>query len=133
MKKLINMLFAGKSINTSKGELTFDKDGVCMLEDEIADAFKNINGFVVEGDAENNDNTDDEKDYDQTVNVPENILNAADDGENNSENETEGEEVDLDSLSVLSLKKYAKEHGIDITGLTTREPILKTIKEATRK
>lgn len=156
MKKLINMLFAGKSINTSRGELTFDKDGACVLEDEVADAFKNVKGFVVENDAENNDNGANEKDSDQTVNTLEDNSNAADGVEDNSENETDAEDdediteadgseddntdaedtaddVNLDSLSVPSLKKYAKDNGIDITGLTTKEPILKTIKEAIQK
>lgn len=165
MKKLINMLFAGKSINTSKGELTFDKDGACVLEDEVADAFKNVKGFVVENDAENNDNADDEKGSDDTVTTPENNSNAADgdkeDSADGSENETDAEDddtdtdeddtetpddkddesdaddaaddINLDSLSVPSLKKYAKDNGIDITGLTTKEPILKAIKEAVQK
>ena len=135
MKKLINMLFAGKSINTSKGELTFDKDGACMLEDEVADAFKNIKGFVVENDTENNDKVDDGKSYDKTVNTAENNGNAPDgdkeDPEGGSTDENDG--VNLDSLSVLSLKKYAKEQGIDITGLSTKETILKAIKEVEQK
>lgn len=136
MKRLINMLFSGKSINTSKGKLTFDKDGACVLEDEVADAFKGIKGFIVENDAENNDNTNDEKDSDQTVIPPENDSNAADGDNEDSENETDGgtdDEVNLNSLSVPSLKKYAKDNGIDITGLTTKEPILKAIKEAIQK
>ena len=160
MKKLINMLFAGKSINTSRGKLTFDKDGACVLEDEVADAFKDVKGFVVENDAENNDNTNDEKDSDHTVITPENDSNAADgdneDSTDDSENETDAEDdenntneddteddntdaedtdddVILDSLSVPSLKKFAKDNGIDITGLTTKEPILKAIKEAIQK
>jgi len=165
MKKLINMLFAGKSINTSKGKLTFDKDGACVLEDEVADAFKDVKGFVVENDSENNDNTNDEKNSDQTVITPENDSNAADgdkeDSTDDSENETDAEDdddntneddtetdgseddntdaedtaddVNLDSLSVPSLKKFAKDNGIDITGLTTKEPILKAIKEAIQK
>ena len=146
MKKLINMLFAGKSINTSKGELTFDKDGACMLEDEVADAFKNVKGFVVENDAENNDKADDEKDSDKNVDAPENNSNTADtdkeDSVNSSENETDAENeddvdedsiednksIDFNSLTVPSLKKYAKDNGIDIAGLEKKEHIIKAIK-----
>ena len=126
MKKLINMLFAGKSVNTSKGELTFDKDGACVLEDDVADAFKNVKGFVVENDAENNDKTNDEKSSEQTASTPENDAKAAD-------GDDENEDINLDSLSVPSLKKYAKEHEIDITGLNTKEPIQKAIKETLQK
>ena len=154
MKKLINLLLAGKSINTSEGVLTFDDNGVCVLEDETADAFKNVRGFVVENDAENNDSTGDEKDPDKAENPSENDPNTLEgdtddstdettddenkntDDENKNtddENKNTDEEVDLNSLSVPSLKKYAKEQGIDITGLTTKEPLIKAIKEAIQK
>ena len=133
MKKLINMLFAGKSINTSKGKLTFDKDGACVLEDEVADAFKDVKGFIIE----NNDNDHDEENSDKTVNAAENSSNATGGIEGDFEDKTDTESitggVDLDSLSVPSLKKYAKDNGIDIAGLTTKEPILKVIKGAIQK
>lgn len=134
MKKLINTLFAGKSIATSKGTLEFDKEGACMLEDEVADTFKNIKGFVVENDSKNNDNSGDDKDLDKSLNAPENTSNASEDGkENTEENSVNDDKVDLESLSVLSLKKYAKERGIDITGMTTKESILKVIKDADQR
>ena len=123
------MLFAGKSITTSKGELTFDKDGACMVEDETADAFKDIRGFAVENDSENNNKTDNvegDKISGDDVNTPETDSSLTEDAD-------EDKNIDLDALSVPSLKKYAKEHEIDITGLNTKEPILKAIKEAIQK
>lgn len=131
MKKLINLLFAGKSVNTSEGKLTFDDKGICILEDEVADVFKNVKGFVVENDAENNDDIDDEKDSDKIENTSEN--NDNDDKKDLEDVDDTSDDIDLNSLSVPSLKKYAKEQGIDINGLTTKEPLIKAIKEATQK
>lgn len=128
MKKLINTVFSGRTINTSKGKLTFDEKGVCLLEDEVADAFKDITGFAVENDVEILKTPDDDKDPDNTSKLPENSTNAS-----NNDDKDEDENINLDSLPVPSLKKYAKEHGVDINGLTTKEPILKAIKEALKK
>ena len=37
-------------------------------------------------------------------------------------------ESELDSMNVAQLKKYAKEHGIDLGGETKKEPILAIIR-----
>ena len=125
MKKLINLLFAGKSVNTSEGIITFDDKGVSVLEDEIADAFKNVKGFAVENDAENNDDNDDEKDSDKEENPSENNDNASEDDEDDS---VEDDSIDFKSLTVPALKKYARENGIDITGLEKKDQIIEAIK-----
>lgn len=42
----------------------------------------------------------------------------------------EAAEPELDSLNVAQLKKYAKDHGIDLGEATKKEPILELIKAA---
>lgn len=39
--------------------------------------------------------------------------------------------VELDAMNVPQLKKYAKEHGIDLCGATQKELILNVIRAAT--
>ena len=41
-----------------------------------------------------------------------------------------GETPDFASLTVAELTEYAKNHGIDISGVTIKADIIKTIKEA---
>lgn len=124
MKKLINVSLAGKSIYTSKGIIKFDSNGVSMLEDEVADAFKSVRGFTVENDAESNEKDKSDKDSKGEEKGAENDSSAA-----KNDDKTNKVDIDLSALTVPALKKYAKEHGIDVTGLNTKEQLLKAIQK----
>ena len=120
-------MFAGMHVATSKGILGFDDEGTCVVEDDVADSLSVVAGYeVVEDDSQNSDdnNTDDDADKD-----PEDEGTTAGnepDGANETEEDKE-DEVDLKSLTVPALKKYAKDHNIDITGLNTKDQLLKAL------
>lgn len=154
MKKLINLSFSGKSIATSKGILNFDKDGACLLEDDIADSFAGIKGFAIETGSGNNEDNSGEKEPEKSEDIPENNFNTAENDENidseediqkskSTEEDDKNEEsdagaskdadedkkpIDFKSLTVPALKKYAKDNGINITGLEKKSQIIEAIK-----
>ena len=140
MKKLINKMFAGMRVATSKGILGFDDEGTCVVEDDVADSLGAVAGYeVVEEDSQNgntdntNEDTDEDTDEDSEDEDTADNTNedsATDETEDDSSEGTDEDsedEIDLKSLTVPALKKYAKDHGIDITGLSTKDQLLKAI------
>ena len=152
--KLSNTTYAGKTLVTAFGNITFDKDGNANVSDEAVEALTKLPGFTTDYTTPAEDDTDKgDEDGGETHGENDKTLTDGDSGavehaeggqqkntqgdENDTQNgdengkndeETPGDEAlteeQLKKLQVPSLKKLCKDKGLDITGITTKQPLI---------
>lgn len=148
--KLSNTKYAGKTLVTAFGNIAFDKDGNANVSDEAVEALTKLPGFTTdyttpadtdidpdrdEGDkATSKDGSDDvghagDDDQEKTQGEGDTTQNGDESGENDGENPGDEAvealtEEQLKKLQVPSLKKLCKDKGLDITGITTKQPLI---------
>lgn len=122
MSKVINLSMKNRKMVTSFGKFEFDSDGVVDIPEEHVQSILEIPGFdPVEG-----IKIPDQK----TTETPAVEVSSAEvetdqeDDESTPENDLAEE---LDKLTVPQLKKYAKDHGVDIMGATKKDEIIPLI------
>lgn len=141
--KLSNIKYAGKTLVTAFGDITFDNDGNANVSDEAVEALTKLPGFTTdyttpdegdggeapgEGDSGDGEHTEDgEQENTQGDNDP--TENGDESGENGDENPGDEAvealtEEQLKKLQVPSLKKLCKDKGLDITGINTKQPLI---------
>lgn len=122
MSRIVNLRMKGKQLVTSFGILQFDSDGVVDLPDEQAASFLQMRGFEL---AEESKNSGLESSENLSLgNNPADEENKQDDAENALDDD---ETFDFDKLTVPQLKKYAKDHGIDLMGANRKDEIIPLI------
>lgn len=156
--KLSNKQYAGKTLVTSFGNLTFDGNGDTNAPDEAVEALVQLPGFSTDhtdpadndldttftansGDVEHAENEGHEitqEGGETTQNGNEGTEGGEEPGEKEDAGDegaedgqpSEGEkpdeltEAELKKMQVPSLKKLCKDRGIDITGITTKQPLI---------
>ncbi|MCM1216804.1 MAG: SAP domain-containing protein [Lachnospiraceae bacterium] len=150
--KLSNTKYAGKTLVTAFGKITFDKDGNANVSDEAVEALTKLPGFTTdyttpadtdidpdkgagepgEGTSEG-DSGDGEHAEDDGQDEPQGEADTTQNGDESSENGGEKDddeavealiEEQLKKLPVPSLKKLCKERGLDITGINNKQPLI---------
>lgn len=113
MSKISHRLLRNKKVSTTKGMVQFDENGIAEVTEEVAAVLVTLPGYtLIDGeDAEIDEGTvtDDTSDTEE---------------ENDAKNAIEDE---LAGLNVPQLRKYAKEHGIDLMGAAKRDEIMAII------
>lgn len=122
MSKVINLSMKNRKMVTSFGKFEFDSNGVVDIPEDYVQSILEIPGFdPVEG-----IKIPDQK----TTKTPAVEVSSAEvetdqeDDESTPENDLAEE---LDKLTVPQLKKYAKDHGVDIMGATKKDEIIPLI------
>lgn len=122
MSKVINLSMKNRKMVTSFGQFEFDSEGVVDIPEDHVQSILDIPGFnPVEG----------IKIPDQeTTKIP-SVETSSAEVETDQEIDESTEETDLaeklDKLTVPQLKKYAKDHDIDIMGATKKDEIIPLI------
>lgn len=149
-----NNYLKGRTVTASFGTVEFNPEGIAEVSDEVADILFSLKGYEhLEGE-DFDSKTDETQGLENTQESEENAQetasdnatddNSADDkasedesedaeGESESEGEASEDKVLDESLlkmNVPQLKKYAKDHGIDIMGATKKDEILTIIASA---
>lgn len=133
MKVLMNLRLARRSVQTRFGIISFGPNGQSEVEDNVADALSALNGYSVIESETTNQQSD-------TKNTEEPAVEGKQDKEP-EDKETISEEVsggskcevetltrdELDNRTVPAIKKYAKDHSVDIEGLTKKAELLDAI------
>jgi hypothetical protein len=140
MKTICNPKFAGRTVQTPFGIVKYDAEGKVEVTEEYADILLQREGFLLVGEesdqklSENNETTDDE----EVVTTDEE--NSEDNQESDSEDDESDEETsdvggtleniteeELKAMNVMSLKKMAKDAGIDVSHLTKKDQLIDAI------
>lgn len=107
MSKIINERYKGKNLVTSFGILQFDMDGIAEVEEEFVGKLLELKGFSLA-----QEDTQEKEDTTQKIEP------------SNPEAEKKEEKPDFDKLTVPQLKKYAREHGIDLKDANKKVEII---------
>lgn len=125
MSKVMNWMLKGKKLTSSFGDFEFDENGIAEMDEEQAARLTQLGGYSLVVDEEPVQET---TENDAPVNeIPEMETSSTEEetAQETDENApAEEEEVDFASLNVPQLKKYAKEHDIDLNGATKKNEII---------
>lgn len=134
MSKIENSQLKNKNLTSAFGTFSFDKDGIADIDnEEFFRELLTMKGFFpVDPDDENGQNSDQ-----NPVKIPNttsisNPEETPQENENSDDTKDEDEEVDLNRLTVPQLKKYAKEHGVDLTDVAKKDEIISIILGASK-
>ena len=133
MSKIENTQLKNKNLISAFGTFSFDKDGIADIDNEefFKELLKMKGFFPVDfSNAENGQKPDQipEETSDATSSL--NTEEVSQETENSDV--TEDEDVDLDKLTVPQLKKYAKEHNVDLMDAAKKDEIISIILGATK-
>lgn len=128
MSKIENTRLKNKNLISAFGTFSFNKDGIADIDNEefFKELLKMKGFFPVDfSNAENGQKPDQipEETSDSTSSL--NTEEVSQETENSDV--TEDEDVDLDKLTVPQLKKYAKEHDVDLMDATKKDEIISII------
>lgn len=133
MSKIENTRLKNKNLISAFGTFSFNKDGIADIDNEefFKELLKMKGFFPVDfSNAENGqkpdqipEETSDATSYLNTEEVSQETENS---------DAIEDEDVDLDKLTVPQLKKYAKEHDVDLMDATKKDEIISIILGATK-
>lgn len=136
MGKVKNWRMRNKSSVTSFGKITFDEEGITAVPDELTEEFLGMAGFEPVEDGQNSGqkptketevvNPSEDKETDQKSD--ESIKD--DKTQEESKDEAEKEAVDFEKMTVLQLKKYAKDNGIDLGDATKKDEIISVLESS---
>lgn len=127
-----------QNLVSAYGKVTFDENGLAVVDDALGENLSKLHGYHIIGEENSSDDTEftqEEEIVQEEVTSEESIPETKEDSveqeddsetEETEETEEDGSE-DLSTLNVPQLKKYAKDHGIDVTGLTKRQELLDKI------
>ena len=129
MSKIMNLRMKGKRLVTAFGLIQFDSNGVVDLPEEQAEEFLKMKGFESAEETKNSEQ--------ETTNEPP-VVNSSTEEENKQKNDEDKQEdenqdesaeetPDFDKMTVPQLKKYAKEHDIDLMGANKKDEIIPLI------
>lgn len=129
MSKIMNLRMKEKRLVTAFGLIQFDSDGIVDLPEDQAEEFLKLAGFESVKEIKNSEQ--------KTTNEPP-VINSSTDEENKQKNDKNKQEdenqdepakeiLDFDKMTVLQLKKYAKEHDIDLMGANKKDEIIPLI------
>ena len=107
MSKIINERYKGKNLVTSFGILQFDMDGIAEVKEEFVGKLLELSGFSLA-----QEDTQEKEEVTQKIEP------------SNPEAEKKEEKPDFDKLTVPQLKKYAREHGIDLKDANKKVEII---------
>lgn len=133
MSKIENTRLKNKNLISAFGTFSFNKDGIADIDNEefFKELLKMKGFFPVDfSNAENGQKPDQipEETSDSTSSL--NTEEVSQETENSDA--IEDEDVDLDKLTVPQLKKYAKEHDVDLMDATKKDEIISIILGATK-
>lgn len=111
MSKIINERYKGKNLVTSFGILQFGTDGIAEVEEEFVGKLLELKGFSLA-----QEDTQEKEEVTQKI-EPSNP-------EAEKKEEKKEEKPDFDKLTVPQLKKYAREHGIDLKDANKKVEII---------
>lgn len=140
MGKVKNWRMRNKSSVTSFGKITFDEEGITTVPDELTEEFLGMAGFEPVEDGQNSDQkptketevvnpSEDKETAQETDESTKDKENQEESSEESEEVETE-ESVDFEKMTVLQLKKYAKDNDIDLGDATKKDEIISVLESA---
>lgn len=127
MSKVKCQRMKGKRLVTSFGLLTFDLNGVVELPEEKVKEFLCIKGFeLVEEIASNSGVESPENSSTEDLSKDEKDIqkNSERASEDNSKENSDEKLPDFSKMNIPQLKKYAKEHDIDLAGANKKDEII---------
>ena len=133
MSKITNLRLKGKKLVTSYGTISFDANGVTDVPEELAKELLEIKGFEPEEETKDFGQKTEDKPQVGNSSTDEETTQKNDESTQEDENQDEPEETsaeetpDFESLTVPQLKKYAKEHDIDLMGANKKDEIIPLI------
>ena len=134
-KQVFNYRMANRRLVIIGETVTFDGNGNARVSDEVAEALLKLSGYstldnpeVPEPVPEPKPEPKPEPEVVEPKAEPEPETVAAEPAE--EESADEGLEAELEGMNVPQLRKYAKEHGIELGGATKKVDILAAIKDA---
>lgn len=126
MSKILNLRMKGKQLVTSFGILQFDANGITDLPEEQAKELLSIKGFELADDTLKNFDSKSTESL-PVINPSAEDENTQEGDENTQEDEPSEETSDFDKMTVPQLKKYAKDHNIDLMGANKKDEIIPLI------
>ena len=126
MSKVKCQRMKGKRLVTSFGLLTFDSNGITELPEERVKEFLCIKGFELVDEASNSGVESPENS--STEDLSKDEKDSQEDHERASEDSYEEKPdkklPDFSKMNIPQLKKYAKEHDIDLAGANKKDEII---------
>lgn len=119
MAILKNKRYANAAIVTAFGKIQFDADGKADIDDTAAAKLATLEGFSIDGEVSEVEKKTVKETKSEQVEDAKEV--EADDAE-------EEDEVDLASMNVPQLRKYAKDNGIDLGNAQKKDDIIAVIK-----
>lgn len=129
MSKIMNLRMKGKRLVTAFGLIQFDSDGVVDLPEEQAEEFLKMKGFEPAEEIKNpeQETTNESPVVNSSTEEENKQKNDEDKQEDENQDEPAEETPDFDKMTVPQLKKYAKEHDIDLMGANKKDEIIPLI------
>lgn len=136
MGKVKNWSMRNKASMTSFGRIQFDESGVTTVPDELTKEFLGMVGFSPVEDDQNSDQEPPKNPEMESTSADEETDQKSDESikddktQEESKDEAEKEAVDFEKMTVLQLKKYAKDNGIDLGDATKKDEIISVLESS---